>query len=202
VAVALAVGCSGGSGKPRVSHALPSRTSAPQSVVVTRDIPSAPERCTPAAIGRLSVEFFSSLDGGDMTNVDEFFAPVGTFQWYSDKASGTPRTGSDALDRASLATYFRDRHRHHEDARLIDLVITPRQNGAATDFVFALERTADDLPERARYTYGKGALDCATGKIIVWSLGPQVRTRAETPADACPAPATSASAAAIICTRA
>jgi hypothetical protein len=153
-------------------------------------------------VGQLVVSFFASLNAGDATNIDKFFAPAGTFQWYSDAASSTSRLGADATDRTTLATYLRKRHSHHEHGKLIELQTTLRGRGDIADFVFALERTADDLAAHKPYTYGKGAAECATGKIMVWSLGGQFPTRGATPVvNACPRPTASIVSDGIVCAR-
>jgi hypothetical protein len=194
----LVVGCSSGGGA-RASKPGPTPGTRVQRFVVTRDAASAPERCTPAAIGDLVVRFFRAVNSGHLPSVDQYFAPSGVFQWYSEGASSTPRIGQGARD--ILAAYFTKRHRHHEKLRLVelDLEITHRDTRDTADFGYTLVRTADDLPARDKYTPGKGVVDCATGKIMVWSLGHPRAARTSRP---CPQPISRASeGTAIICAR-
>lgn len=141
-------------------------------VVVSRDLVGAPSDCTPQALGQLIVSFLNAVDEGTVnTSLDAFVAPVQDFKWYSDGSSSTPRLNEASQDRSTLAHYFADRHRLGEAAQLLQLAVAVREANDIADIQFILRRVASDLPVAKPYSHGKGAVDCTSGQIIVWSLG-------------------------------
>ncbi|GAA5171426.1 MULTISPECIES: hypothetical protein [Amycolatopsis] len=75
--------------------------------------------------------------------------------------SQTPvRMGQQARDRGSLPGFLRLRHEQGDHLTLVSL--TKNSGG---NFGFVLDRNGTPLPS-------KGAVDCAAGRFIVFSIGP------------------------------
>lgn len=113
--------------------------------------------CAEAAISSRVRDFIDAYDRGESGLADRFFAPAPSFKWYSENGL---REGPAAYDRTTLDAYLAKRER--EGDRLELMSVTPSADG---NFGFVVRR-AGELAE------SKGALDCQTGRFIVWSLGP------------------------------
>ena len=94
------------------------------------------------------------------------------FRWYAVTADPGLRLNDAATNRATLLSYFAERHRHSERLMLRGLTYDGYSMGKA-QFEFDLVRSADDLPAETVY-HGKGAINCwGHGGISVWAMGPK-----------------------------
>jgi hypothetical protein len=151
------------------------RGSAPRATpptVVTADDLSIPAGCRPGRVARLIHGFFAALERGDRNAADRVaFGIVPGGGWYS-MTEGASNGGRHfvARDRQALAGYLAARHRQHERLRLRELVVGYASGLGHVEY--RLSRRADDVgtsPASSRVT-GKGAVDCASGRIVVWSM--------------------------------
>lgn len=79
--------------------------------------PSAPAAPTPGEASRACQDekamsevvrtFLAAYNAGEAGLADRFFAPAGTFQWYSEHRR---RQSPDAYDRSTLERYLQKRH--------------------------------------------------------------------------------------------
>jgi hypothetical protein len=95
------------------------------------------------------------------------------------------------------------RHARGEWLRLLELTVG-FANGLG-QIEFRVDRRADDLRRlgiTGTIAHGKGAVDCATGKIVVWSMG-MAAGRRDPHAHfvLCPRPRTPGRAVAVVCAR-
>lgn len=104
----------------------------------------------------------SSMDGDSI--VATFIAPEPGFQWFSTRN----RLGMEvATDRSSLGRYFDERRARHVRQQLDSFRFNGVDAGHA-NLSFAITETSAS----GQLTYpGKGAIECASGKIVVWSEG-------------------------------
>ncbi len=75
------------------------------------------------------------------------------------------RLNQDAYTRSTLEDYLLKRHADGDRLTLSKLQVNGARYGIG-NFGFALRRGSAELES-------KGAIDCATGKFIVWSIGPE-----------------------------
>jgi len=140
---------------------------APARVVVTRDDPALPAGCRPRPLARRIVAFFDAFNRGDPAATG-FVAPSGG--WYS--VTDGRRRHFVTYSRRGLPAYFARRHRHGERLRL-EQVDVSFGNGLG-HIAYVIDRRADDLRRLAitgTTAIGKGAVNCETGQIVVWSMG-------------------------------
>jgi hypothetical protein len=167
-------------------------------VVVTRDDPGLPRGCRPRALGGRIVEFLDAVNRGDAAGAASHADPARG--WYS--VSEGRRRHFVTTERGALAGYFARRHRRGERLRLLQLDVS-FANGLG-QVAYLLDRRADDLRRlgvRTTIAVGKGAVDCDTGEIVVWSTGMPVGTRgARERFGICPRPR-SAAGAPVVCAR-
>jgi hypothetical protein len=136
-------------------------------VVVTRDDTSSPAGCGPGAVARGIAAFFDAFNRGDPSAVG-FVAPSGG--WYS--VTEGRRRHFVTYSRRGLRRYFARRHSRGERLRL-EQVDVSHANGLG-HIAYRIERRADDLRRLGNAgttAIGKGAVDCASGRIVVWSMG-------------------------------
>jgi hypothetical protein len=141
-----------------------------QEVRVTRDARRGPQPCRPGNVAQQVVDFFSAVNRGASSRITEFFTPQ--LGWYS-VTEGNPRAGGRhfvAREPAELRTYFRGRIREHELLHLIEIDVDYERAGNLGHVAYSLRRTADDLAGYALEAGGKGAIDCDSGGIAVWSM--------------------------------
>lgn len=126
--------------------------------------PTPAERCAEQLTGDTVESFIAAYTNGDPDLTDRFFADEGKFQWYSEPPD---RLHEAAHDRASLDQYLSDRHAEGDRLRLVELNHNGYRSFDKTGhFDFSVRRNeVDDV-------IGKGAIDCLSGGIMVWSLGP------------------------------
>jgi len=135
------------------------------SASATQKIPTPPtsaDICAdPEQVRVLVAEFIDAYDQGETGLADRFFATGPAFQWYSEQPL---REGSPAYDRTTLEAYLRQRHADGDRLSVVSVQFSGVRSGYG-NFGFILDRAGTRLPS-------KGALDCATRKFIVWSIGP------------------------------
>ncbi len=102
------------------------------------------------------------------------------WSWYSVSevgAGGRIADGFVTYDQGELLRYFAERHRHGESLGLIKVSSTQagllgEENNVG--IVYVLTRDAEDLepglggPDRV--AFGKGAVNCESQRIFVWSM--------------------------------
>ena len=137
----------------------------PPGASATQTIPTPPasaDICAyPEQVRVLITEFIDAYDQGETGLADRFFATGPAFQWYSEQPL---REGSPAYDRSTLEAYLRQRHADGDRLTVVSVQFNSVSSGHG-NFGFVLDRAGTRLPS-------KGALDCATRKFIVWSIGP------------------------------
>ena len=146
-----------------------------ERVVVTRDDLEVPRGCRPGRAAQRIAVFLAAFNRGDGSAarfVAPELAPYGG--WYS-VTDGRPQRGGRhfvATRQSELVPYFVGRHRHGERLRLLEIAVG-FANGLG-HVEFRIERRADDLRRlgvRTNVAFGKGAMRCGDGRIVVWSMG-------------------------------
>ena len=162
-------------------------------VIVTSDDASLPDGCNMRQIAGLVIEFVDAFNRGDVERLSQlFFVSEGPsppdfskagyypWSWYSVTEvdeGGRIENGFVTYDKGELLRYFAERHRHGERLGLIKVSST--QAGLLEEennvgIVYVLTRDADDLdPELggpARIAFGKGAINCESRQLFVWSM--------------------------------
>jgi hypothetical protein len=159
--------------EPATAEAVTARetVTAQAEIVVTRAAPKAPARCRPRAAARAILRFFDASNRGSEKAAQMFdFDAVGG--WYSvGSGENAPAEASiTARDRAALQGYLVARHGQAEQLRLRELRIDAETKLGQIEF--HVRRRADDLADgRWMPVEGKGAIACATGALVVWSMG-------------------------------
>ncbi len=156
----VAIGCSD-SGESTAS--LPDATT-----VATGSATSSPP-CG-ANEARDSVErLIAAMNIGDAPSADALVARTPRFQWFSVNPE---RLNADASDRASLGEFLSAQVAVGQQTELISFSFTfYRAEDHTGNFAFRLsQRSAEAQPTEAA---GKGAIDCDTGLIMVWTVGPR-----------------------------
>jgi len=199
----VAAGCGGenpegsqGAGGPMTGEARGPAT----RVLVTSDDPSLPDGCRPREIAQLVLDFVDAFNRGDRDRLSRlFFISEGPsppdfseggyypWSWYSVSevgAGGRIEDGFVTYNQSELLRYFAERHGQGERLGLIKVSAT--QAGLLGEpgnvgIVFVLTRDASDLDPGlggpARIATGKGAINCASRRIFVWSM--EMRTGEE-----------------------
>ena len=156
----VSVGCSN-SGESTVSMS--------GSVTPTTETVAAPPSCSAQGV-RDSVErLVAAMNEGDVTAADAAVAPKPQFQWFSVDPE---RLNAAAYDRGSLREFLEAQVTAGQQTELIFFSFTSfRVEDRTGHFGFRLaQRSQAEQPTEA---VGKGAIDCDTGLIMVWSVGPR-----------------------------
>lgn len=141
-------------------------------VVIARDDTSFPDACRPRSVARLVLDFFGAFNRGDDGKLSRLLAPEPAFQWYS--APG-PDGKVDATYRPSATrTYLAQRHRHGERLQLVMIDVSYEKKRHIGHVSYVITRQANDLEPKGEpgLVVGKGAIDCGSGTVAVWSMGP------------------------------
>ena len=120
---------------------------------------------------RDSVErLVAAMNIGDAPAANALVAPTPRFQWFSVNPE---RLNADASDRASLGEFLGAQVAVGQQTELISFSFTfYRAQDRTGNFAFRLsQRGVEAQPTEAA---GKGAIDCDTGLIMVWTVGPRV----------------------------
>jgi hypothetical protein len=162
-------------------------------IIVTSDDASLPEGCTTRQIAELAIEFVDAFNRGDEERLSRlFFVSEGPsppdfsragyypWSWYSVSEvgeGGMIENGFVTYDKGELLRYFAERHRQEERLGLIKVSST--QAGLLDEennvgIVYVLTRDAEDLDPGlggpSRIAFGKGAINCESRQIFVWSM--------------------------------
>jgi hypothetical protein len=176
-------------------------------VIVTRDNGNLPPDCGPRAVAGLLLRFLNAWNHGDQAQLAELIADQSgvreeSFQWYSVTEGDPSKEGRHFVTfrPEGVLEYASERYTQREQLQLLSVDV-----GAGGNFGFALLRQADDLqPDLEALAHGKGAIDCAAGRIRVWSMGiPAGGDPPVLPFGPCPEPAANIDTVAVVaCTRA
>jgi hypothetical protein len=162
-------------------------------VIVTSDDASLPDGCHPRQIAELVIGFIDAFNSGDQDRLAQlFFISEGPsppdfshrgyypWSWYSVSevaAGGRIEEGFVTYDQRELLSYFAERHRQGERLELIKVSSTRAGFLGEEDNVgilYVLTRDAEDLEPgvggQARIASGKGAINCGSQRIFVWSM--------------------------------
>lgn len=147
-----------------------------QDLQVTRDGAKGPDSCSPQAVGELVVGFFGAVNAGEF-EASRYFSP--DMKWYSI-SEWSPDSGKDhfvtyGYEPEELEAHFESRIAENEQLHLLEIDVAYERERNIGHIVYALERRADDLPVADPIVIGKGAIDCHTGKISVWSMSHDAR---------------------------
>jgi hypothetical protein len=126
--------------------------------------------CTAASVKATLHRYYRSLSEGRLSDAVGQIANEGDFVWYSVGTDGSPgaRNGPASRDRATLGRYLARRASADETWSLRSFTFNGRW-ASAGNFQMTLRRTAADIEGQQTFR-GKGALDCASGRIIVISI--------------------------------
>ncbi len=138
-------------------------TPAPTKTTASATATSGDLVCTSEAAlaGRIS-EFLDAYNAGKSGIADQFFAPAPDFQWYSEPPN---RLHDAAYDRSTLGADLAQRHAEGDHLTLERVSLSGDPVGGIGNFGFLVVRGSTPLSS-------KGAIDCATRRFIVFSLGP------------------------------
>ncbi|MBA2272499.1 MAG: hypothetical protein H0W21_01155 [Actinobacteria bacterium] len=143
---------------------------------VTRDRQHGPATCSPQEVGELVVDFFAAINE-EVVEASSFFAP--DMEWYSlsewSREEGKRHFVSYGYDPEKLESYFQRRAEQHEQLHLLEIDVQYERQRNLGHVAYVVERTADDLPSSDPIAFGKGAIDCDTGNIAVWSMSQDTR---------------------------
>jgi hypothetical protein len=146
----------------------------------------APQSCGPSGIGELVIRFFETFNSHEIADhIDDFIAPAGRFVWFSVQGAGE-RLNDDAYQRDSLSSYLQQRADIGEELRLVAMDTEYDRGRDLTNIAYTIQRSAPDIAGGAELVAGKGAIDCESGKIMVWSVG---TARGDTEETLCPSAA-------------
>jgi hypothetical protein len=172
-------------------------------VIVTSDDASLPDGCRPRQIAELVISFINAFNSGDQSRLSQlFFISEGPsppdfsqggyypWSWYSVSevgAGGRIEDGFVTYDQGELLRYFAERHRQGERLELLKVSATQAGllgNEGNVGIIYVLTRDAEDLaPELGgpdHIATGKGAINCGSQRIFVWSMEMRVGdTRSE-----------------------
>jgi len=104
--------------------------------------------------------FVRAYNAGEPGITDRFFAGAERFEWYSENPY---RLNDDAYNRSTLDSYLAMRHAEGHHLELTQFGYTGyRDQDRTGNFTF--------IAANAATVTGKGAIDCDTGMIMVWSF--------------------------------
>lgn len=159
------------------------QASPPVKVVVTRDNQMLPAGCSPEQVAHLIINFFDTVNEGNVDHIPQFFllpdhqSAASPQAWYSvseHSVDGQAR-GFAAYTQSDLRTYFVQRHQQQERLQLLMVDIGGPSWHGGVDIAYVVSRAAKDLPPALdgseRLSSGKGAINCQQQKIFVWSMG-------------------------------
>jgi hypothetical protein len=171
LACAALAGCAANAEEPRDAPPRVVEAPAAPAVVVTRDDRSLPPACRPRALALRLSDFLDAVSSGD-PRAARFVSSTGGLYSVSE---GRVRHFV-TYDRPELTAYFARRHAHGERMRLLELAVG-FANGLG-QIEFRVDRRADDLRRLGvvgTVAHGKGAVNCSTREIVVWSMGMATR---------------------------
>lgn len=158
---------------------LPSPTPTVEPVItIMGDTGGYPGGCQPDEVATLVLHFFEAYNAGDQEQLASFFPQ--TFEWYSDTIEAVNPEESRHFvtrpgNREELLDYFAERHKQREQLQLLALSVSEDARVNIVNIAWAYRRQADDVQSGpdgvTRIGSGKGALQCRSQEIYVWSMG-------------------------------
>lgn len=131
-----------------------------------------PSGCDVPALIAAVQRLFTAFNSGDEDVLRGFIPPAGSsergFHWYDVSGTFSP-SGSEFVGRTQddVIAYFADRHRHHEQLRLLAMSqVNWDSRTGAMGFTPAIARWADDVAPHV--ASGKMAMYCPGFQIQVW----------------------------------
>lgn len=125
------------------------------------------QACSDPAVRRHLESLFEAITDGDVDAADAMVVDEPRFAWFSIDPI---RMNDDAYDRDSLEPFLKRATETGLVIELIDVAVAPYRAADNTgNFNMELRWGDTDRPIEARI--GKGAIDCATGKLMVLSIG-------------------------------
>lgn len=104
--------------------------------------------------------FVSAYNAGQAGLTDRFFSGPERFEWYSENPL---RNNDEARDRSTLDSHLARRHTEGHRLELTGFALGAyREIDRTGHFTFVAASAAT--------VAGKGAIDCDTGRIMVWSF--------------------------------
>lgn len=162
-------------GAPQSSE--PAEIKSPQGrILITGGGQKFPSSCRPESVAQLLAGFFEDFNDGNATRLGSYFSPAPNFKWYSVSEGDPAKSGKHYVTYKpeDLPAYFNQRHETNEHLQLNEVAIRYDPAGNLGHISYVLSREADDLERpqngRARVTEGKGAINCADGRIVLWSM--------------------------------
>lgn len=133
--------------------------SGPEVVSIPYDAPS-PE-CEQSRITDLIHSYAAAMNSGDVAGAAAMFAGANEFSFYIDPLRELNNGGRN---RDTLQRHLESLHASGQRWEVTEVVTALAEGGGSVDFVFRLRRLDIDGTG-----VGKGAVSCATGKIVRWS---------------------------------
>ena len=161
VAFVSSLSCSDGSS---ASESSPNST-AP----TTESADTGPPSCTAKNVKASVERFIGAMNEGNVADAEAMVAPSLRFGWFS---VNTERLGRDAYNRSTLGAYLTSRVEAEEQNALVEFDFSSyRAEDRTAHFAFRFAQHSSDYGDAT--VVGKGTIDCDTGLIIVWSVGPR-----------------------------
>ena len=126
--------------------------------------------CTLEETAGSVVDFLRAAGDGAPDVVDRFVSGD-RFAWYSVNGPAGRRVDPDARNRSTLDDYLAERHAQSERYELVELSVRNDATTQLAHLAMVLSRRAGDIADGQVTVHGKGALDCASGTIVSWSVG-------------------------------
>ena len=144
-----------------------------------------PTECGPERVARLVGEWFEAVNNGRPDVSSTFSSQM---EWFTvtDRTRETRRRHIviRGYDVSKLREYFQGRIDQHERLVLLEIEVKHDPARNLGHLAFTLQRRADDLPGPGRLAHGKGAVECGSGRIVVWSMSDEGGPRSAP--DICP----------------
>lgn len=143
-----------------------------EAIMVTGGPYRGPPACAPREVARLLRGFLDEFNrGATPATVRSFFSKRSfvMFAVFLEVPRGRPK-GFRATAVNHLLRYFKGRQRARERMSLEEVGVRYEARRDLGQMSVKVTRTADDLPEKKLSSFGKGAIDCANRRIVVWSL--------------------------------
>jgi hypothetical protein len=128
-------------------------------------VPASCDRYTAEATRLIITAFLDAYNTGAPDITDRFIAPAAEFKWYGAPGHQYPEDPASE-DRETLPAYFAAQHAKGDRLELTDLKVG--DSTRAVLFGYTLTHTV--VGGTPREAPGKGAISCASGKIIVWRI--------------------------------
>lgn len=117
--------------------------------------------CDPSGTEAIVTDFLADISADDVTAAAALFAEPPAFRWYSDAS----RTGPDSYDRTTLPDHLASVAAATTTVTLVGFDYNGRTD--VGNFAYVLSST--DTDGNTVQDRGKGAVQCSTGFIVVWS---------------------------------